>query len=415
MTNHFWPFFLVLFAGVLSSSVFRRFHLPWVVALIGAGIIIGPQALDLFEPSVVTDFLAEIGLIFLMFMAGLEVKLSTLKDIGSRLIILALINGLVPFIIGYLIASFFGYPTMTSLLMGIIFVSSSIAVVIPTLEANGIINTTLGKAVVGAMVIQDIASLVLLSIFLQYQTPTSNIPIPIFYFVLVVSLYGFRVLLPKIQNFFAQRSVGDVFQQNLQVAFLGLFAVVVAFELLGLHQIVAGFFAGLVMSDSINQEELLSKIHAIGYGLFIPVFFVVVGTQIDISVFGQAYQAIILVTAITVGSILAKLFSGTIAGKLTGFSWSQSVFIGSASVPQLSTTLAATFSVSAAGLLTPELTTSMIALVVVCTLIGPGLMSYFSRSVLSYQDVHKPQAATKQSGLTTWFQPVKSWLNQMRS
>lgn len=412
MTNHFWPFFIILFAGLLSSSVFRRFHLPWVIALIGAGIIIGPYFLDLYEASVVTEFLAEIGLVFLMFMAGLEVKLSSLKHIGWKLIVLATINGFIPFLVGFGITSFLGYQLMTSLLVGIVFVSSSIAVVVPTLEANGLIVTTLGKSVIGSIVVQDIASLVLLSAFLQIQDPGTNIPLPIFFFVLIVTLYGFRMILPKVQDYFANRLQADVFQQELQVAFLGLFGVVIAFELLGLHQIVAGFFAGLVLSDAVSQDGLTDKIHAIGYGLFVPVFFVVVGTQINLGVFAQAQQTLSLVILVILGSVMAKIISGTVAGRIVGFYWPQAVFIGSASVPQLSTTLAATFSIAAAGLFTEELTTAMIALVVFTTLIGPSLMHYFSQSVLSYKDVHNPKVTTQPSiGHRLWL-PLRSWWHQ---
>jgi len=152
-----FPFFMVLFAGVFFSGFFKRFHLPWAVALLIGGIIIGPYGLQLFEVDNTINFIGQLGLIFLMFMAGLESRFSDFNSSRKKLLFLSLINGLIPFIVGFLISIFLGYNNTTSVLVGIVFVSSSIAVVLPSLESTGLINRDLGKSIVITSIIQDVA------------------------------------------------------------------------------------------------------------------------------------------------------------------------------------------------------------------------------------------------------------------
>lgn len=371
--QEFFPFFLVLFVGVFFSDIFRRLHLPWVIALLLGGILIGPYVLDVFEVDGTIDFIGQIGLIFLMFMAGLETRLSVFQKYRRGLLALGLLNGLIPMAVGAGIGMFFGYSAPVSILLGIIFVSSSIAVVIPSLEANKIIETRLGALVMGAAIVEDILSLLLLSIFLQTTNTTTPLPLPILYALLIGALIVLRWLLPKIQWFFSRgiRDTGDLFQQELRSVFVVLIGTVIIFEVLGLHPIIAGFFTGLVLSDTLRSEVLLGKIRALSYGIFIPTFFIVVGAKTDISVFGEADGALFLTLAIVIGSILSKLSSGWLGGRLLGFNQHDSFLIGISKVPQLSTTLAVAFTGAELGILSRELVAALVILSIITTFIGP--------------------------------------------
>jgi len=377
--ENFLPFFLVLFAGVFFSTAFKRLHLPWVVALIVGGIVIGPHALNIFEINETIEFIGEIGLIFLMFMAGLETKLSSFGRIKNGVFGLALINGLVPLAVGTGIGFLLGYPLTTSVLVGIIFVSSSLAVVIPSLESTGLINMDLGRTIIAVAIVEDVLSLVMLSMFIQIINPSSNVPLPIFYILLFSILLILRWILPKIKWFFSHSisETTDLFQQELRTVLVILIGTVISFELLGLHPIIAGFFAGLVLSNSIKSQILMGKLRAISYGLFIPTFFVVVGAKTDIGVVFEADGALLVVGAIVLGSMISKFVSGVAGGRLLGFSKRQSLLIGVSKIPQLSTTLAATFTGAKLGLLDEKLVTAMVVLSIVTTFVGP----IFTRSL----------------------------------
>ena len=188
--EQFYPFFVVIFVAVFFSTVFKRFHVPWVVALIVGGMLISPHALGIFQPNDTLDFIAQIGLVFLMFMAGLETRLSTFREAEKEILIISLFNGLIPFFVGMGIGFLFGYGWLASLFLGIIFISSSIAVIIPSLESHGLLHKKLGKSIVAATILEDIASLVILSVLLQTIKPVTFLPLPVFYILLFVSLFA---------------------------------------------------------------------------------------------------------------------------------------------------------------------------------------------------------------------------------
>ena len=375
------PFFLILFIGVFFSDIFRRLHLPWVMALLLGGILIGPHVLGVFEVDKTIDFIGQVGLVFLMFMAGLETRLSAFRENRGALITIGLLNGIIPFIVGFGIGWYFDYGIIISILFGIIFVSSSISVVIPSLEANKMIHTRLGVLIMGAAIIEDIASLIMLSIFLQITNTTTFLPLPIFYILLIVFLYLLRIFLPKLLWFFSHniKEEQDLFQQELRSVFVLLIGTVIIFEIMGLHPIIAGFFAGLVLSDTLHSEVLLGKIRAVSYGVFIPAFFIIIGAQTDISIFVNMNSALFLTSMIVIGSVSAKLFSGWLGGRLAGFGNQDAFTIGASKVPQLSTTLAVAFTGASLGILSNEIVTSFVALSIITTFLGPLFMKFRPR------------------------------------
>jgi len=140
----FTTFFIILMAALLSTEVAQRFKVPWVVALILGGVAIGPFGLQLFQTTDTINFLAEIGLVFLMFIAGLEIRLSVFADLGKEIVVFSLLNGGIPMAVGVLIGQLFGYSLIASLLLGIIFVSSSVAIIVPALENGDRLHSYLG-------------------------------------------------------------------------------------------------------------------------------------------------------------------------------------------------------------------------------------------------------------------------------
>lgn len=366
------PFFLILLTSVLFAAAFRRFHLPWVIALISAGIIVGPHGFGIAAPTPTLTFLSEIGLIFLMFMAGLEISFQSFKNLKHDIGWLALLNGYIPFAAGVGLGLAFDYSLTASLLLGIIFISSSIAVIIPTLESYHLSTTKLGQTIVASTILVDVASLILLSVLLQSVQPITDLPLPSFYFLVTLIMVGFAFLLPKIRGLVPhRRNEPDLFESEVRLIFAMMLGVVVTFELLGLHPIIAGFFAGLILSDSIKSDLLRDKLRTMSYGIFIPVFFIVIGIETDITVFIGSLSTAGLIASVVAVSIVAKLFSGWLGGRLIGFSNRDASIIGLATIPQLSTTLAVVFAAVEFGILESELITAMVALSMVTTLIAP--------------------------------------------
>jgi Kef-type K+ transport system membrane component KefB len=366
------PFFILIFVSVIFSAIFMKFHLPWVLALIAAGIAIGPHGFELLDMNPTLEFMGEIGLVFLMFMAGLETKLSSFKQFRKDIIYLSVLSGVIPFGIGFFIGYGLEFGLIASLLIGTIFMSSSIAVIVPTLEGCELLKTKLGKVIVSSTVIVDIASLVMLSVILQNIAPTTHLPLPSFYILLLFVLIVLRYALPRLRSLIPERSdERDLFQSEVRIVFAMMLGTVVIFEALGLHPIVAGFFAGLILSDTMTSEILIEKLRTISYGIFIPTFFIIIGAQTDISMLGEGGAQLALVVIVVLGSFLAKFISGVLGARLIGFKGNDILTVGFATVPQLSTTLAVVFSAVEYDLLSSELAVSMVVLSMVSTVISP--------------------------------------------
>jgi len=249
-------FLIILASGLFFSEISKRLHLPYVIALIAAGIFVGPLGLDIVNLTPSIEFLGSLGAVFLMFMAGSEVKTDVLAKNKKKLIMATLLNGGFPAVIGVSVTLYFGYDLLASLLIGTIFVSSSIAIIVPSLEEKGLLSSDIGSIIVGTIMIEDVGSLFILSILLQTADPTAVLPLPAFVAIVVFSIFGLKAVLPKIETAFFRWRAREGFEEKLQFIFITLVAVAVYFELLGMHAIVAGFLVGLILSESIQHEHI---------------------------------------------------------------------------------------------------------------------------------------------------------------
>jgi len=350
------------------------------------GVIIGPNGFNFFEVNSTIEFLSQIGLVFLMFLAGLETNLFKHGQNSKfkKIIPVAIINGVVPFFAGFGFVYFLGFDIYTSILIGIIFISSSLAVIVPSLDSNNLLKTPTGQSIVATAVILDIASLVMLSFFIQFINPTTSLPLPIFYILLLGFLLLLRYLMPKVAWFFkneAKREEKDVFQQELRSIFVLLIGTVIIFELIGLHPIVAGFFAGLVLSDSLTSNILKAKIRAVGYGIFVPTFFISIGAKTDISIFWRDNDVLFFALLLVSFSILIKFIGGYMGARYIKLNKINSKIFASSLIPQLSTTLAVATIGFDMGILDDKMFSSVIMISVLTVLVGPFMIRHYSNKI----------------------------------
>lgn len=378
-------FLIILASGLFFSEIFKRLHLPYVIALIAAGIFVGPLGFNIVNLTPSIEFLGSLGAVFLMFMAGLEIKTDVLAKNKKKLTMAALINGGFPAVIGFLITLYFGYNLLASLLIGTIFVSSSIAVIVPSLEEKGLLSSDIGSIIVGTIMIEDVGSLFILSILLQTADPTAVIPLPAFVTIVVFSILGLKSILPRIETVFFRWRAREGFEEKLQFVFITLVAVAVYFELLGMHAIIAGFLVGLILSESIRHEHIEKKLHTISYGIFIPLFFIIIGLETDLTAFQKAGDTYLLTIALTGTLIATKFFSGYLAGYLAGYKRVENALVGFSSIPQLSTSLAVVFTAYELGLLDSSLQVSIVLISIITVLIS----SFVVGSIAKYFDKQK--------------------------
>ncbi|MDZ7744788.1 MAG: cation:proton antiporter [Candidatus Saccharibacteria bacterium] len=385
--QEFIPFFIILLIAVVFSWAFARARIPWVVSLIVGGIIAGPNGFGWFSGNETIDFLATIGLVFLMFMAGLEAKLSELKDIKADIAIIGLFIGILPPLVGTGIILSFGYGLTPAILMGIVFMSPAIAMLLPQFQANNILTTKLGRTIVSSTVIIDALSLLLLSVFLQFATGGGpSVSSLLVYPFAMVLLGAFAWVLPRVRWLVVPRpakDAPDMFERELRFTILVLIGLVVFFEFIGLHAIIAGFFGGMILSHAMDSAIIKAKLHAISYGFFVPIFFVSVGANTDLSVFTEGLRPLIITFVVVVALVISKFFSGWIGARLSGLDNLSSMLVGSSAIPQLATALAVAFLGFGEGILPPELLSAVIGMVIVTSVVAPIFVSILSRRIMS--------------------------------
>lgn len=383
----FLPFFLILLVAVVFSYLFMQMRIPWVVSLIIGGMLLGPNGFGVFEPTDTVEFLGTIGLVFLMFIAGLESKFSDVKRLKKKIMIIAPMIGLLPALVGLGVGLGLGYELASSLLIGIIFMSSAIGMLVPIFQRQNIMRSELVKTIIASTVIIDAVSLVLLSVFLQFIAGDGlSVMSLVLYPSILVLLGGLVWMLPKLKMLATKRvSKGeDLFENEMQFTVLVIIGLVVFFEFVGLHAIVAGFFGGMILARSLENPLLKAKLHAVSYGFFIPVFFVSMGANTDIGVFFEGYEALSVMAVIVAGLLASKFLGGWLGGKLSGFNEPSARLIGASALPQLSTALAVAFLGFGEGLLDQELLSAIVGLTIITSVLAPLAVSRFSEEVSAW-------------------------------
>jgi Kef-type K+ transport system membrane component KefB len=382
----FIPFFIVLIAGLFFSELFLRFHVPWVIALIVGGIFIGPSGFGLFETNSIIIFFSEIGLIFLMFMAGLESNLfgSKPKEGYERVFKISIINTVVPFVVGTVAGLSLGFDNTVAFLIGIVFASTSVAVLLPSLESMKLLRCGLGKVMINVGILNDILALTLLAVITNSLSGSSPLGIISFLLLFLASLWFLKVLVPKIIWFFEQdiRSEKDLFQQEIRTILVILVGVVLLFELIGLDPVISGFFAGIFVAGSATSGIVKEKIRTIGYGVFIPIFFISVGASINIFSEDFVRSTLVLAITLTLLSLLSKYFSGYLGASIAHFSRKESKIIAASTMPQMSVPLAVAITGLNEGFIDANIFSVLVVLTIVTTIIGPVLLKILSRNYI---------------------------------
>ena len=373
----------VLALGLIIPELFKKFRIPFLTLIILAGAITGPYGLNYVKLDDTISFFGFLGMAFLMFMAGLETNITQLSKSRYKIIIMALLNGAIPFCVGLVITKLFGYSWTVSILVGIVFISSSVAVIVSSLKGNKLISHDVAQLILSAVMVTDIVSLIALGFIFQTTSKITHLPLPLYFIVIIASIFALFYIIPLISKKIIQKKLSEDkgYERQLRFIIIILVGVIIYFSFLGAHPILASFLAGLSLSGVILYDKsriLSSKLHTIGYGLFIPIFFFVVGMEIDISLLKEFNIKNIMMISLILGLIISKFASGYFAGRLIKLSKKNSMLFGSISITQLTTTLAVTYAASSMGLLDSALVTSIVLLSIITTLIGPTLTSYIS-------------------------------------
>ncbi|MDQ4014733.1 MAG: cation:proton antiporter [Thermoproteota archaeon] len=334
---------IILVAARILGEVFQRIGQPPLVGELLAGLIIGPSIFGLVLPSTDLHVLSNLAVFFLMFLAGLEMDPREIRRAGRSAIVISIVAFFIPLLSGTGTSLLFGLTTVQSLFMGLLLSITAVPVSAIVLMQFGILNSRLGNTVITAAVVNDIMSLIVLSIILQLAADggtgqlnlgdivVSGINIAVF----LGGILLLDMLLRKIGGGGLRRKVEPFFKklQTKEAAFGVLLITAIAISLIaqdiGLHFVIGTFFSGLVIYKGRigrqNFNKVYGTISAITFGFFAPIFFALIGIEFNVQ---SLVNAIPLFSALLAVAIVTKIAAGYIGAKIVGFSREVSLAIG---------------------------------------------------------------------------------------
>lgn len=411
----FLTMFMFLMAlTAIVPGLLRRFHIPSVVSMMLVGIIIGPNMLNLVQklnyflgrgyPTadiyLVLNVLGLLGLVFLMVLAGMEVNLKLLRIEQRAVAWLSVLTFVIPAAVGYLVYAFFepGH-TIGKLIYASLFASHSVGIVFPVIRELKVTRTRFGVAVLASTVITDLASLVLLAICIQMSRHATMLSVPgsisvfdhmnlasfgpWFFILFITAIFAYiglsMWLIPvAAQKIFTRIHHSD--DSRLTFFLVGVLAVVLIGEFIGISVIVGAFVAGMAIVRAPgfhdNNQILHQKIEGMGYGFLIPFLFLTIGMNTDLKILFNAWENVAIVLLTFLGLVSSKVISGWLAMRLSGFNNKKGICAGLMTVPQLSATLAAANVALHLKMLSPEFFNAIVCLSILTTIPVPTLVKY---------------------------------------
>ena len=342
---------LALIFARLFGYLFSKIHFPAVIGEILAGFILALLGFILFKGQLISlpgfsivvphldclsnefDLLAEIGILFLMFISGLSTNLQQLKSMGKPSLFVAIGGIIGPFILGFGVAYLFGYQINDSMIIGLMLIATSVGITVRSLMDIQMINSNSGATILGAAVIDDVIGIILLS-FIIGTDPLLYLSVKIIMFFALFLYIGLRIIDPIL-------GFGE--KINLPKAFLSIsLAIFLLYSFFadrfGLSGIIGAFFAGVIIGHSIKSRKIIDDVQTLGYGFFVPLFFIWIGVRLfmglqqDLSSFlNIGFFAITIVIIAFIG----KIIGCGLGSKLAGLSTRESIQIGVGMVPRM--------------------------------------------------------------------------------
>ncbi len=362
---------IILLAANIGGLVSKRFKQPAVLGQILVGIILG---MGFIEKTETIEHLAEIGVIFLMFNAGLETDVNELKASGKSSSLIALGGVLTPLILVtggiYVLTKNF----IASIFMGVISTATSVSISVQTLREIGKMKTKQGIGILGAAIIDDVVGIILLTVVVGVVKPGPENSLflvisKIITFFIITFIIGYIVIkgLSKLST--------KVYLEDRIITFAIIFCFILAFlsEELGVAAITGAYFSGIVFSMTTHRYKLSHEVHKLSMIMFTPIFFVAIGLGVDIV---SAMKALGVGMVIIVLGGLGKVIGCGLGARISGFPKRESLQIGIGMVPRAEVSIIIANLGVAIGVITRKEMAAVILMVLVTTLITPSLLKW---------------------------------------
>jgi Kef-type K+ transport system membrane component KefB len=373
---------IILLSAKLAGYLSIRLGQPSVLGELLVGILLGPSVIDLLNLPFIDHALAdtiaefgELGVLLLMFLAGLELHLNELTRNTRVAAYGGFLGVLMPAVLGWGAGRLFGMDNAASIFLGLILGATSVSISAQTLMELKVLRSRVGLSLLGAAVFDDILVILSLSIFLAIETGTGSVGgvlwilVRMMAFLALSAAFGWWVL-PWLM-----RRVADlpISQGVLTLALVVMLAYGLVAELMGGMAAISGaFIAGLMMARSGERERVERGFHALAYGLFVPVFFINIGLSVN----ARSLQTEMLIFAlvITVTAIVGKWLGAGIGARLGGLSLRESVQLGAGMVSRGEVGLIVASVGITEGLIGLDEFSAVVAMILITTIVTPPIL-----------------------------------------
>lgn len=371
---------------LLSTKVFgiatKKIKMPQVVGALLAGIVLGPACLNVLHETDFIGQMSELGVIILMFTAGLETDITELKKTGKASALIAALGVILPLIVGFLVATVFNTETipgsqvshvLQNVFIGVILTATSVSITVETLKEMGKLSTKAGNTILGAALIDDILGVIALTVVTGLADSTVNVwivllKIILFFIFAGISGYLFYYIFIKMEN----RYHKDM-RRFVIVAFV--FCLLLSYcaeEFFGVADITGAFIAGLIISNTERTKYINSRFETLSYILLSPIFFASIGIKVEIG--NMTNDLIIFTLILLIVAIITKIVGCAIGAKFFNYSTKESIQVGIGMISRGEVALIVANKGIAIGLMNTSFLAPVVIVVVVTTIITPILL-----------------------------------------
>ncbi len=392
LQNPVLVFCVVLFIILLAPLVLRQFRVPGVIGLIISGVIIGPHALNILEKNSAVELFSTIGLLYIMFIAGLELDMDEFRRHRNKSLWFGLFTFAIPFAVGYpVLRHVLGYGETTSLLTASMFATHTL-VAYPIVSKFGISRQQVVAITVGGTILTDTAVLLLFAVIMGSENGGLDQQ---FWLRLGTSLALFLafmfLVLPRIARWFFSRLESEKTSHYVFVLAAVFFAAFLA-QVAGVEPIIGAFVAGLALNRLIpHSSALMNRLEFVGNALFIPFFLISVGMIVDVRVLTKGTNALWVAAVLTVVALAGKWLAALLAQLVFRFTGPQRQLIFGLSSSHAAATLAIILVGYKAGLIDENILNGTIILILITCLVASFATEAAAKRIVLAGDQDRPR------------------------
>ncbi|GAB6093425.1 cation:proton antiporter [Furfurilactobacillus curtus] len=376
--NFIGTLILILTATTIAGHFSARLGVPAVIGELLVGIVIGPGVLNWVQSSTTLTQFAELGVILLMFMAGLESDIGQLRRYLRPALAVAMCGVILPVVLMGATSLLFGYGWSEALFIGVVFSATSVSISVVVLREFNALDTQEGATILGAAVADDIIGVLLLSLMVAVlggsasHGPSTNLGLQlVFQAAFFVAVYLLVRWVAPLLTRISERLL--IPTARTVTAIVICLAMAYLAELVGLSGAIGAFFAGIAVAQTSVKKVIDEHVEPISNAFFVPVFFVSIGLSVDFTNFVASLPFILLMTAL---AVLTKWVGGQFGAQVTGFNRDSGRVVGTGMVARGEMALITAQIGFNAHLLAKPMYVDMIFVIVLATLVAPLLLRW---------------------------------------